>query len=282
MRLLIVTCLIFALPLAWRAKSSVASESSKGDTSYFGFDLNLYPGDAALATLRQNFSFVGYWLSPPPRTKQNTWTGKREILKSHGFGFAILYAGPLEKELKSEADGRRKATSAARDAAAMAKREQFTPHTIIFLDIEEGGRLSASYHAYVQSWIDELASTGFRAGVYCSGIPVSAGKGVTILTADDIRDHVAARELTYWVFNDACPPAPGCAVAKKAPDVSRGGVAYAAIWQFARSPRAKEITAACAATYARDANCYAPGDSHHAWFLDLDAATSADPSGGRN
>jgi Domain of unknown function (DUF1906) len=282
MRLLIVTCLVFALSMGSRAQTSPAAESSKADASYFGFDLNLYPGDAALKTLRKNFSFVGYWLSPPPGTKQNTWIGKREILKSHGFGFAVLYAGPLEKELKSEADGRRKAANAARDAAALAKREQFTPHTIIFLDIEEGGRLSASYHAYAQSWIDGLASEGFRAGVYCSGIRVSEGKGVTILTANDIRDHIGARELAFWIFNDACPPAPGCAVAGEAPDVSRGGVAYAAIWQFARSPRVKEITARCAATYARDANCYAPGDSHHAWLLDLDAATSADPSGGRN
>ena len=281
MRLLIATCLLFVLPPASRAQSSAAAESSKAD-SYLGFDLNLYPGDTALATLRENFSFVGYWLSPPPGTKQNTWTGKREILRSHGFGFAVLYAGPLEKELKSEAGARQKATNAARDAATLAKREQFAPRTIMFLDIEEGGRLSANYHAYVQSWIDGLASAGFRAGVYCSGMAVSEGKGVTILTADDIRDHIGSRELTFWIFNDACPPAPGCSVTKATPEVARGGVDYAKVWQFARSPRVKEVTAHCAATYARDGNCYAPGDSHHAWFLDLNAATSSDPSGGRN
>src|SRR5215472_8076722 len=68
--------------------------SSKGETSYLGADLNTYPGDSALPILRKNLSFVGYWLSPPPGAKENTWVGKRELLRSQGFGFAVLYAGP--------------------------------------------------------------------------------------------------------------------------------------------------------------------------------------------
>jgi len=38
--------------------------------SYLGFDLNTYPGDAALSVLRKTFSFGGYWLNAPPGTKQ--------------------------------------------------------------------------------------------------------------------------------------------------------------------------------------------------------------------
>jgi hypothetical protein len=53
------------------------------------------------------------------------------------------------------------------------------------------------------------------------------------------------------------------------------------VWQFAQSPRRKQFTAHCAATYNRDGNCYAPGDNAHAWFLDLNSATSPDPSSGR-
>jgi len=54
------------------------------------------------------------------------------------------------------------------------------------------------------------------------------------------------------------------------------------VWQFAQAPRRKEFTARCAATYNADGNCYAPGDAAHAWFLDLNTASTADPSGGGN
>src|SRR6266436_6501295 len=93
------------------------------------------------------------------------------------------------------------------------KGKAFPSHAIIFLDIEEGGRLPAKYHAYLRAWVDALARTGYRAGVYCSGMLVDEGHGVTIITADGI--------------------------------------------------------------------CYAPGDTAHAWFLDLNSATSPDPSSGR-
>jgi Domain of unknown function (DUF1906) len=281
MRLCILIAALLILLMLPR-KFSDASPPQPADSAYPGFDLNVYPGDPALPTLRKDFSFVGYWLSPPPEAKENTWAGKREIIKSRGLGFALLYTGPQSKELKSEADARQKATNTARKAAANAKQEQFAAGAIIFLDVEEGGRLPASYHAYLQAWADELTRAGYRPGVYCSGIPVSEGRGVTIITADDIRNHIGARELTYWIFNDACPPSPGCTLPRLTPAPSRGGVRHAAIWQFTRSPRVKELTARCKSTYSPDGNCYAPSDSAHAWFLDMDTATSADPSGGRN
>ena len=59
------------LPLL--AASRVASEVAQGRqeaSAYLGFDRNIYPGDAALPTLRKTFSFAGYWLSPPPFEKQ--------------------------------------------------------------------------------------------------------------------------------------------------------------------------------------------------------------------
>ena len=98
-----------------------------------------------------------------------------------------------------------------------------------------------------------------------------------IFEAISAKDHVNCSELVYWVYNDVCPPAPGC-VAAKTPPVAGGGVPYAAMWQYVQSPRRKEYTAKCAATYSADGNCYAPGDTAHAWFLDLNSAKSADPS----
>ena len=201
---------------------------------------------------------------------------------SQKFGFLILYNGPLGKELKSLVQASSRGTSDAARAAAAAKKEGFPAHAIIFLDIEEGGRLSANYHAYLRAWADGLTRSGYRAGAYCSGMPVNEGKGATIITADDIRNTLGKREIAYFVYNDACAPSPGCVVAHNPPPPSASGVPYAAVWQFAQSPRRKEFTARCAATYNADGNCYAPGDTKHAWFLDLNSATTPDPSSGRD
>ena len=259
-----------------------APESRALAGAYLGFDLNTYPGDAALPVLRKTFSFAGYWLSPPPGAKRNTWVGKRQLLLSQKFGFLLLYRGPQTSELKSPSQAGNRGTSDAANAAATAKEEGFPSHAIIFLDIEEGGRLPAKYHAYLRAWVDALARAGYRSGVYCSGMPVNEGHGVTIIASDDIRNHLGKRDLTYFVYNDACPPAPGCVVPHSPPPPSASGIPYAAVWQFAQSPRRKEFTARCAATYHPDGNCYAPGDTAHSWFLDLNSASTADPSGGGN
>jgi hypothetical protein len=248
--------------------------------AYPGFDLNTYPGDAALPVLRKTFYFAGYWLSPPPGAKANTWVGKRQLLLSQKFGFLLLYRGPQTSELKSSSQAANRGTADAANAATTAKKEGFPSHAIIFLDIEEGGRLPAKYHAYLRAWVDALARAGYRAGVYCSGMPVNEGNGVTIITSDDIRSHAGERDLAYFVYNDTCPPAPGCVVPHAPPPPSASGIPYAAVWQFAQSPRRKEFTARCAATYNADANCYAPGDAGH--FLDLNSATAPDPSSGGN
>lgn len=249
-----------------------------GTSACLGFDLNTYPGDAALSILRKTFSFGGFWLNPPPGAKENTWTGKRPPMLRQRFGFLILYNGPLIRELKSGAQESGRGAVDAEKAAAAAKKEGFPAHSIIFLDIEEGGRLPANYHAYLRAWVDGLVRGGYRAGVYCSGMPVDEGQGVTIITADDIRNNLGKRDVTYFVYNDACPPAPGCVVSHHPPPPSASGVPYAEVWQFAQSPSRKQFAARCAATYNADGNCYAPGDTKHAWFLDLNSATTPDPS----
>jgi hypothetical protein len=279
--LITATCLIVVALLAIFGATHMfrqAATTQAASTAYLGFDRNVYPGDDAFPILRKTFAFTGYWLGPPPGEKINTWEGKRELLHSLGFGFALLYSGREGRELKTENAAKQKGSLDARNAAASAKKEGFAADSVIFLDIEEGGRLSPAYHAYLRNWFDELTSAGYRPGVYCSGIPASEGHGVTIVTSDDIRHNAGDRKFVYWVYNDVCPPAPGCGAPKNPPPVSAGGVPYAAIWQFAQSPRNKDRTTRCAATYAPDGNCYAPGDTSHAWFLDVNSALTADPS----
>jgi len=59
------------LSFAGRSCEQQSSESA----SHLGFDRNEYPGDEAMATLRKQFVFVGYWLSPPPGGQTNNWSG---------------------------------------------------------------------------------------------------------------------------------------------------------------------------------------------------------------
>jgi hypothetical protein len=273
-----------SITIAAREPASISSAAppptTAPRTSYLGFDRDLYPGDAAFPTLRKTFAFTGYWLSPPPTEKTTTWIGKRNFLRNSGFGFLVLFRGRDSREFKKNSDGPAKGSLDATAAAATAKKEGFPAGTIIFLDIEEGGRLSATYHAYLHAWFDDLVRAGYRAGVYCSGMPAKESGGITILTADDIRANAGQRKYEFFVYNDACPPSPGCSFPSEAPSVASSGVHYAEAWQYAQSPRRKEFTANCPTGYHQNGNCYTPADTLNAWELDADTALSPDPSNG--
>jgi len=242
-----------------------------------GFDRNDYPGDAAMKELRNEFTFAGYWLTPAPGAKTNSWTGKRGAMEALGYGFLLLARGREGNAIRTTADAAQKGVADSREAARSAKAEGFASSGIIFIDIEDGGRLTAEYHAYLRAWADELVKLGFRPGVYCSGMKVDEGGGVTIVTADDIRSNEAPRQFSYWVFNDACPPSPGCVSPGNSPLPAASGVKYAAVWQFVRSPRVKETTARCRG-YSEDENCYAAADAAKKWHLDMNVGASSNPS----
>src|SRR5579863_9388830 len=210
---------------------------SEAQSSYLGFDRNAYPGDANLKSLRQTFSYTGYWLNNPPGERANTWAGHRAAVESAGFGFLVLFNGRVYAELKSVAHAKRVGASDAQAATAAARREGFPAHTIIFLDQEQGGRMLPEQKAYIYAWVDAVTAAGFRPGVYCSGIPASEGHGITIVTANDLRESAGGRSIVYWVANDGCPPAPGCRLARKTLPPAESGVGFAAVWQFAQSPR---------------------------------------------
>jgi hypothetical protein len=249
-----------------------------------GFDRNDYPGDDTMAAMHKTFAFTGYWLTIPPGENANTWQGKRELLKQQGWGFLVLANGKLDAEiLKAQKTGTAPAALARRDAAtavAAAKAEGFPPHTILFLDQEEGGRLLDEQAAYLLGWTEAVAATDYRPGVYASGQRVEDGPGVMIDTIEDIRDRVKKghlHDVAMFDTQDQCPPAPGCAIAAK--PLSEAGEPDLVAWQYSQSPRRPEITQSCGKTYASDGNCYAPGFPKV--FLDMDIAKTADPSHGR-
>jgi len=282
----LLATVFFACSLGWPGSNAprLAQATRSGGSpsrTYLGFDRNKYPGDTALKSLRQVFSFSGYWLNAPPNEASNTWQGKREVLTANGFGFLVLFNGRLFRELKSVEDAKTLGAGDAAVAAETAKKEKFPPGTVIFLDQEEGGRMLPEQRAYVYEWTDAVNASAYRAGVYCSGIPAIEARAATIITANDLRDNADERKIVFLVYNDSCPPSPGCAFPKNPPPPQQSGVPFAAIWQFAQSPRRRKITAACASTYHSDGNCYALSQSIDGIDVDLDSANSPDPSSGR-
>jgi Domain of unknown function (DUF1906) len=297
-RVLMISVLVFGL-----AAGAVAQA-----TTYLGFDRNDYPGDGNLKILRNTFSYTGYWLNHPPGENSNSWAGHRAAVESAGFGFLVLFNGRLYAELKSVENAARLGTSDAAEAVASARREGFRWGTIIFLDQEQGGRMLPEQKAYIYSWVDGVSAAGFRVGVYCSGIP--AKDDANVVTAEDIREHAgdsipeiahggaratekaadrsaratqthAAREIVFWAINDACPPSPGCAFPEHPASPAKSGVSFAEVWQFAQSPRRKDVAAHCT-SYNRNGSCYPPEiPRNENLYIDVDSASSPDPSHGR-
>lgn len=251
-------------------------------SAYLGMDRNDYPGDANMQALRKTFAFTGYWLNHPPGADRNSWAGKRISLQSMGYGFLLLFNGREYKELKASGDAAKLGTQDAEAAVQAASTEGFPKNAIIFLDQEQGGRMLPEQRAYIHAWIDGVAKGGYRAGIYCSGIPFRESGKVSVVTATDIRDNAGRRDIHFFISNDQCPPSPGCVFPPLPPRPADSGLAFAEVWQYAQSPRRPEQTAACRATYAPDGNCYPPGVAPSTGLhIDVDTAYSADPSSGR-
>ena len=208
-----------AVPAAKVAVPTVAQEADSATGDFIGFDRNDYPGDDAMAGLKKQFAYTGYWLTPPPGETANGWVGKRAVLRGLGYGFLVLADGRLDKEIKaSKLSPAELGKQDAARAVAAARSEGFPTRTIIFLDQEEGGRLLEEQAGYLFGWTEGVAATEFRPGVYGSGQPLPDGPGATITTIQDIRAHVAKDHLhaiAIWAYQDACAPkgpAPGCTV----------------------------------------------------------------------
>jgi len=259
-----------------------SSERSAAHAGYIGFDRNDYPGDSNLKILRRTFSYSGYWLNNPPGAKTNSWTGKRKTLQAAGFGFLVLFNGRTYAEIKSAGDAAKLGNSDAAAAVSAARAEGFPLQTIIFLDQEQGGRLLPEQRAYLHAWVDAMNSAHFAAGVYCSGIASKEGSGAPVVTAEDIRKNAGGRKIKYWAVNDSCPPSPGCTASRRDLLPESSGISFTEVWQFSQSPKRTDFASGCPANYNKDGNCYPPGvDPAQRLRVDLDVATSSDPSHGR-
>jgi len=277
--------------LAWVMAISALSPIGRAQRVFLGFDKNDYPGDSAMLQLHDTYRYTSYWLNNPPGLDHNPWAGKRAFIEKQGFGFLVLFNGRLSTELQGK-DATAFGNQDGNAAVDSAIREGFPRTVRIFLDQEQGGRLLPNQIGYLMAWIEAVRRRGARAGVYCSGIDVADG-GSRINTAENIQmlegeeskpSEIPGPRLALWVSNDQCPPAPGCTSTDLQPKIGARlkDTSQIVVWQYAQSPRRAQFSASCPKNAALDGNCYAPGLPHSpASFIDLDVATSPDPSEGR-
>ena len=148
-----------------------------------GFDTGIFPGEAALRAWRASspYRWVGYYLASPCH-RDASWMGTRATLERMGWGVAILYVGQqafddrpavadtvpatrilCSRTLLTAEQGR----TDARDAAARAAAEGFTPGSVVFLDVERMQSVAPAMEIYYQAWMDQLLADGrFRPGTY--------------------------------------------------------------------------------------------------------------------
>jgi hypothetical protein len=219
---------------------------STPNAAHPGFDLAVYPGDAAVRTWATSapYEWMGYYL-PAPCHRDSTFVGKRAAVASAGLGVAVLYVGQqtwdgvavLDASSERTASLRAMASAVtcsrtlldaaqgdaeARDAVARTAADGFPGGTVIFLDLEPM-TITAAMRSYYKAWVARVAADGrYRPGVYAH-----------VSNAADI--HADVGDVPFWIAStrsfslSAAPTGVGLAFAnvwQGALDVSRswGGV----------------------------------------------------------
>lgn len=220
----------------------MADEASAGRN--LGFDTHTFPGERTMRAWKNApgapYSWVGYYL-PSPCHKDASWSGKRDLLQSMGWGIAIVYVGQqtwgkavkafpevrVNQLVRSGATcnaallGETRGVAEGADAIAVAEREGFVPRSIVFLDIERMETMPEAMRLYYRSW----ARTLLRDGRYLPGVYVHAHNAQIVY--DDLKQEFAAasvkQEPRIWVASGR-----NFEEGKAPQDV---GFAFAGVWQ---------------------------------------------------
>jgi Domain of unknown function (DUF1906) len=228
--------------------ATLGSREGQIDMAHAGMDTSTYPGDSKMAALRAttNLSWCGFYLAPAPSHPNRSWMDRREHLVQAGWGLAPLYLGQQEAGPGSHLVTAAQGLKDGDHACHLALEAGFPVGSIIYLDLEKGGPISAAVAQYLARWSERVAAGGFVPGAYCSH--TSAASAL----------HAVA-DLCLWVFKVLNVDV---AVDKVAPfkddDPARSHVASATVWQWAQNCK----VATPAGTV----------------LVDLDTATSPDPS----
>ncbi|HXU39402.1 MAG TPA: LysM peptidoglycan-binding domain-containing protein [Blastocatellia bacterium] len=150
---------------------SPADDTEESRSIFLGFDRLEYPGDAFMRVLRAEaqVSWTGFYLAPAPSQGSTTWMEKRAFLKGLGFGFAPIYVGQQQRQVRgSHLLTAAQGGSDGENAVALAKRAGFPEASVLYLDIETGPPPEPALLTYYKSWVQGVTDNGFTPGVYCS------------------------------------------------------------------------------------------------------------------
>ena len=245
-------CLLLGLgALAACNADSVTAPVPSARASYPGFDTSIYPGDAAMSAWKSGSPYVwsGYYLQAPCH-KDATWSGKRALISSMGWGIAVIYVGQqtfdgvpnilatnrIGAVDSPDAIGRATAPTAtcsrtllsreqgiidADDAVAKTQAEGFAPRTVIFLDLEHMDVVTAAMESYYRAWAERVLADGrYRPGVYVHkyNAPTVYAGYTTVFQAAGV-----AGPPRFWLASTS-----GFSIDKKPSDV---GYSFANVWQ---------------------------------------------------
>lgn len=220
----------------------LADEAKSGKS--LGFDTHTFPGEKTMRAWKNApgapYSWVGYYL-PSPCHKNASWAGKRDLLTNMGWGLAVVYVGQQTWGRTPKALSATRIASLVKagttciadllsttrgmldgaDAIAVALREGFAPHSIVFLDIERMEVMPDAMRAYYRAWAQALLTDGrYRPGVYVHAHNAQA-------VYDDLKQEFAAAKVNeeprIWVASGR-----GFDEGKAPQDV---GFAFAGVWQ---------------------------------------------------
>jgi hypothetical protein len=209
-------------------------------SAFAGFDIGVYPGDAALQAWTypsSPYHWVGYYL-PSPCHRETSFTGKRAFMTSLGWGLAVLYVGQQDwanmdvapaaladrvvaaqvscsASLLSADQG----TTEAADAVAKVAAEGFPDRTTVFLDVEHVTTISAALLAYYRAWATGIATDGhYKPGIYVSKSNAQTFYDQTITNAGGARVTPI-----FWIASWS-----NFSLSSKPTDV---GLSFAELWQ---------------------------------------------------
>jgi hypothetical protein len=237
------------------------SLDSGNHPAFPGFDISIYPGDAALAAWKwphSPYRWTGYYLGGPCHRDQ-TWRGKYASLSTTGWGITAIYVGqqdwtqipdlaPLFNRVDIPAAVDRPApprsafassamvtcSSAllsagqglleAQETATMMAADGFPAGSTVFLDVEYVSSVNDSLTSYVRAWVRGLLQDGrYRPGVYTARFNAPT---ISAAARAAFTDVGASGAPMFWL--SASSASLGFSIDSRPVDV---GYDYASIWQ---------------------------------------------------
>ena len=223
-------------------------------TSFLGFDVSAYPGDAAMSAWKYPASpyyWSGYYI-PAPCHRDTTWSGKYHTLTNMGWGTLAIYVGqqdwtqipqsiavldraqptdlltPMTEystafvtcsaSLLSADQGRAEAL----DAVAKLRADGFPTRSTVYLDVEYVSSVTPALVSYIQGWVAAIVAEGsYRPGIYMAKSNAAAIHTAAVGTTG----AVDAADPAFWLTSSV-----GFNPTRQPTDV---GLSYAAVWQGA-------------------------------------------------